>query len=337
MRKFNLARTSPSPEAEDPDSAMEGGEVMPPRGGGKARRVLVMVVALLIVAGGGYIALTRFIESPAAKPEPPARPIRPIAKAPSLPMGPPAAGSPAPMQQSPAPTGQALPAGPGAPAKSAETPMAAQPSPLSPIPAQAVAAPPARAGAQGPAAKTGEPVKLARTAPAESGATLAPPAIPPARAESPAAAGSFSIQVGAMINESNAEQLKRRLEQLGYSPIVRRGRMYVRRHLVTTGEFPDRARADEAAKRLAALGIGAGVIASAGRFSVEAGSFTNEDDAIDLARQLQRLDYPPRIHDQTQDATVYQIRLGAFVSRAEAKAKGAELESKGFRYLIVRN
>ncbi len=112
---------------------------------------------------------------------------------------------------------------------------------------------------------------------------------------------------------------------------------HLRRHVVTTGDYADRASAEEAAKRLAAQGIAARVTPVGGRFSLEAGSFANEDDAIDLARQLQRFNYPPRIQDQAQNAAIYQVRVGSFPSRAEAQAKGAELKGKGFPYLVVKN
>ncbi len=336
MRKFNLASSSPNPEGEDPDTTFEGAEGTPPGGGGKARRLLVIVGAVVIVVGGGYIALTQFTQFLGPKPQPPARPVRPIAKAPALPAGSPPAGAPAPTKQPAVPAGQAAP-GPAAPTKAIEAQKAAPPSAAPPVAGQAATAPPTKTEAKAPAAKTAGPTKVAKAAPPEAQATVAPPPARPAPAAPQAAAGSFSIQVGAMVSESNAQRLKQRLEQLGYAPVIRKGKVHLRRHVVTTGDFTDRSGADEAAKRLAAQGIAARVTGSGGRFVVEAGSFANEDDAIDLARQLQRLNFPPRIQDRTQDATVYQVRVGSFPSRAEAKAKGAELEGKGFRHLVVKN
>ena len=143
--------------------------------------------------------------------------------------------------------------------------------------------------------------------------------------------------MGAMLNEGNAQKLKQRLEQLGYAATVRKGVANVRRHVVTVGDFPDRSGAEDLAKRLTAQGTRGHVMPAGARYTVEAGVFANEDDAIDLARALQKLNHEPRIQDLQQNATLYQVRVGNYASREEARAKGSELEGKGFRYFIVKN
>lgn len=349
MREFNLASPAQAPEGGDPDHGFDAPEAAPPGGGGKSRRLLVIVGAFVIVAGGGYLAMTQLSQFLAPKPTLPPRPIRPIAKAPAPPSGTAPAGAPAPTKQAqagpvaPAPAAPAAPAAspakagpPAAPVKTAEAQKAAPPAaPMPATPPAEATPPPAKAEAKTPAPAKAEPAKIAKAAPGEAPAAAPPPALP---APAAAAAGTFSLQVGAMISEGNAQKLKQRLEQLGYAPVIRKGMAHLRRHVVTTGDYGDRAGAEEVAKRLAAQGITARVTpAAAGRFSVEAGSFTNEDDAIDLARELQKSNYPPRIQDQAQNATIYQVRVGSFPSRAEAQAKGAELKGKGFPYLVVKN
>jgi cell division protein FtsN len=143
--------------------------------------------------------------------------------------------------------------------------------------------------------------------------------------------------MGAMLNEANAEKLKQRLEQLGYPVTVRKGVANVRRHMVTVGDFPERAGAEDLAKRLTAQGMRGRAIQAGGRYVVEAGSFASEDDAIDLARALQKLNHQARIQDVQQNSTLYLVRVGSYGSRDEARAKGSELEGKGFRYFIVKN
>jgi len=197
---------------------------------------------------------------------------------------------------------------------------------------ESVAPPAAKAEAKVPAPTKADLTKIAK-APARPPGALAPAARP----EAPPRPGSFSLQVGAMINEANAQQLKQRLEQLGYSPVIQKGLANVRRHVVTIGDTPERAAAEDLAKLLANQGIRARVTSEGGRFTVEVGSFASEDDAIDLARELQKRNYPPMIRDLQQKATLYLIRLGNYASRDEARAKGAELESKGFRYFVVKN
>jgi cell division septation protein DedD len=328
MRKFNLASTPSNPEEGDPETTIDAAEARPPGGGGKGRRVLVIAGALVVVAGGAYLTLTQFTQFMAPKPAQPARPIRPIAKAPAPAPGVPPAGPPAPAKAGPA----AQP-----PAQTAEPVKPAPPSTPVPVAGPAAPGPPPKAEVKVPAPTKGEPSQIAKAAPGEVSVAPAAPPARPARAEPAPAGGAFSLQVGAMINEGNAQKLKEQLEQLGYAPVVRKGTAHLRRHVVTTGDYGDRPGADEAVKRLAGQGIAARVTAVGGRFVVEAGSFASEDDAIDLARQLQRLNFAPRIQDQAQNATVYQVRVGSFPSRVEAQAKGAELKGKGFPYLVVKD
>lgn len=352
MRKFNLGRKpSPQPEGEDPETLMEeeGAAAEKPAGGdGQRRRLLLVLLAVLVVAAGGYFAYDLFVAR--KPPQPPARPIRPIAKAPSPPALQPA-GAPVPGKApaSSAPPGASAPApaakAPGAvpppgPAPSAPLQKAVPPGPVASLPSPSPAGAPAKADTKvdvrPPAAKRAEPSKAAPAVPPPLAPAPGPPPAGPAPAAQPAA-GSFSLQVGAMATEANAQKLKQRLEQMGLSPVIRKGSAHIRRHVVTVGDFPDRAGAEDLAKRLTGHGIKGRVDTATSRFYVEAGSFLNEDDAIDLARELQKLNYPPKIQDRAQNTTLYQVRIGSFATRADAQARGAELKSKGFPYLVVKN
>ena len=211
-------------------------------------------------------------------------------------------------------------------------------APAGPPGKAAPATPPAKAEAKGAAPAKVDLTKVAR-APAAPPAAAPPPtlAAPPRAPRAEAAPGAYSLQVGAMVNEANAQKLRQRLEQLGYSPSIRKGVANVRRHAVIVGDFADRAGAEDLVKRLAGQGVRGRVVSQGGRFALEAGTFGNEDDAIDLARELQKLNYLPKIQDVQQNATIYQVRVGSYASREEARQKGAELQGKGFRYFVVKN
>ncbi len=339
MANVNLASTPSRPEDEDPDTTIDLPEDPPRGGGGKATRILVILLAVVVMAAGGYFAWDYFM---APKLQPPARPVRPLAKAPVAPPG--APGAPA-VPAAPGAPPVTLPGGPTkgeGPAK-AEAPGAAPGLPATPgtsapagPPGKAAATSAAKAEAKGPAPAKVDLTKVAK-APAAPPAAAPLPSAPSRapRAEGPP--GAYGLQMGAMVNEANAQKLKQRLEQLGYSPSIRKGVANVRRHVVIVGDFADRAGAEDLMKRLAGQGVRGRVMSQGGRFALEAGTFANEDDAIDLARELQKLTYLPRIQDVQQNTTIYQVRVGSYASREEARAKGAELQGKGFRYFVVKN
>jgi cell division septation protein DedD len=329
MQRFNLGKGAPHSEGEDSDLTLEVAEGS--AGGGTKRLRLLVLLLVLLLAAAGYVAYTQFL---APSPQPPAPPVRPIAKAP-----PPAApgARPGGVQPPAAPSGQAAGGAPGkADVQAKAAPPAKATAPATPAPAPAV---PAGAEVKGPLAKKAEP-EPAKVAKATPGPGAGAPPVPSQAAGAGAAAaapGTFSLQVGAMVSEANAQRLKQRIEQLGYPAVILKGNASLRRHVVTVGDFADRAGAEEAAKSLAGRGIKGRVAPAGGRFSVEVGSFVNEDDAIDLAREVQKLNYPPKIQDLKQNTTVYQVRVGSYASQAEAQAKGAALQQTGIRYFVVKN
>lgn len=331
MPTVNLAGTAPQPEGDDPESTIDFPEESPHKRGGKTTRLLLSLLVVVLLGAGGFYLYQSFSSTPT--PPPPARPVQPLAKAPASPEPPPVAPNAAglPPGNAPGPPAKAEgPAKAGGPGAGVAPPAGASASPTLPAtvvpagPAPPVQLPPAKAGAKGsPPAVASLPPPAASLRPPTTGTVPAP--------------GGFSLQMGAMLNEGNAQKLKQRLEQLGYAATVRKGVANVRRHVVTVGDFPDRSGAEDLAKRLTAQGTRGQVMPAGARYTVEAGVFANEDDAIDLARALQKLNHQPRIQDLQQNATLYQVRVGNYASREEARAKGSELEGKGFRYFIVKN
>ncbi len=167
----------------------------------------------------------------------------------------------------------------------------------------------------------------------------APPAKTEAKADRKPVAGpsSFSLQVGAMVMQENAETLKRRLDERGFPASVRKGTAYITKHVVTVGEFGGRREAEELARRLSVDGFTSQLLAEEGKYAPQVASFFNLDEAIDLARELQKKGYIPKISSKPANTTVFQVRHGTFDSRASAVKRGDELRAKGFNVLIVRN
>jgi cell division septation protein DedD len=148
--------------------------------------------------------------------------------------------------------------------------------------------------------------------------------------------GRFSVQVGAMAQEANAQVLSQKLEKLGYAVTIRKGRTSATQHVVLVAAPGERSEADALVERLKAEGISAVVGESDGGYRVEAGRSAVLDEAIDIARELQKKGFTPKIASETAGPTLYLVRVGQFASRGEASKRAKELREKGFPALIVK-
>ena len=146
----------------------------------------------------------------------------------------------------------------------------------------------------------------------------------------------FSVQVGAMAHEANAHALRRRLEQLGYPSTIRKGRASISHQVVFVSAPGDGNDAQVLTEKLRAEGFSAFASESGGRYRVETGRLVLLDDAIDLARDLQRKGFTPTIAAETVNTTLYLVRVGEFSSRAKARQTSRELQKKGFPVLITK-
>jgi cell division septation protein DedD len=140
-----------------------------------------------------------------------------------------------------------------------------------------------------------------------------------------------------MVKQENAQALKQRLDAGGFPASIRRGTVSVTRQTVTVGEPTSKREAEELARRLNVDGFPSEVVAVGGKYNPQVGAFFNLDEAIDLAREIQKKNYPPKITAKPANTVVFQVRHGGFNSRAAAVKRGEELRSKGFSSMVVRN
>ena len=147
----------------------------------------------------------------------------------------------------------------------------------------------------------------------------------------------YTIQVATLVLEKNALSLKERLEKLGYSPVVRKTTARITSHWVTSGEFTSREEAEQAARRLQADGFPSTVVEGEdGKFRPEVGSSFRQDDAIDLARNLEKKNHTAKIISQPASTPVYQVWVGEYEDHAEALKTLGTLERQGLHPVLVR-
>jgi cell division septation protein DedD len=318
MATFGFGKQTPDDEGIPPEPVEGETGVMPPEETeekpNRMRRPLIIAGIGVVLAGGLYLANSLFFSAP---PSPPARPPAPapVATAPvtppptkeaTPPAAPPKADTKAPVKAESKPGTSALPTSP--------------PPPALPAPAKATA--PAKAPVTPPPAKA-EPAKT-------------PEAKVPAKPATVSTRG-YSVQVGAMAVEENAQKLKQKLDEMGFQAVIRQGSGFGSRHVVTIGEPTTRGAAEELSRRLNVDGFTSQLTSVEGRFTPQVGSFVSLDEAIDLSRELQKKNYRPKITSSTKTGVLFQVRHGQFDTRAAAVKRGEELKAKGFNAWVVPN
>lgn len=186
--------------------------------------------------------------------------------------------------------------------------------------------------------------------PAQTPQQSSKPAETPAQAEKPAPKplteatkpdvkreGRYTLQVATLVVEQNALTLKRRLEELGYTPMIRMTTASITHHRVFGGEFNSREEAEQTAGRLNADGFSTNLVElEDGKFGPEIGSYFNLNQAIDLAHSLQKKNYTPKIASKASPTPVYAVRIGDYEDHAEVQEAVEVLNKEGFTPLIVR-
>lgn len=176
------------------------------------------------------------------------------------------------------------------------------------------------------------------------------PAETPAQAEKPASKPlteatepdvkrekQYTLQVATLVVERNAITLKKRLEELGYAPIVHTTTAPITHHRVFGGEFNSREEAEQTAGRLNADGFSTNLVElEDGTFGPEVGSYFSLNEAIDLAHSLQKKNYTPKIASKAVPTPVYAVRIGDYDDQAEVQKAVEALKEEGFTPLIVR-
>ena len=342
MARFNFGKRPPEDEGIPPEpiegETEAGAQPDLVVGGNRMRRPLIFALIGVLLIGGAYLANVLFFSAP----EPPPIPTRPVFPAPpAATPGAPAAPAPAPQKKeaaAPAPAAVAKPQPEGKAEGKGASPQPPQPSKAEPT----KVAPPAKSAAEPTAPAKAPAAPAPATKPTPAPAAKGTP-VPSAKTEKPAptkpasSAKGFSVQLGAMAQEANAQNLKRKLDEMGFQAIVRKGSGYANSHLVTVGEPAAKREAEDTARRLNVEGFPSQLVAAEGKFVPQVGAFVNLDEAIDLAREIQKKNFRPKITSKPATTVLYQVRHGQFDTKAAAMKRGEELKAKGFNAWVVPN
>ena len=330
MARFDFGKRTHDDEGIPPEPVEgdTGDGLVPEPGDGGSRRRRPLILAVIGIAcavlGGLYLANSLFFSAPPPPPTPTrqALPTTPGAT-PQVP------GVPSPTKEAaPVPT----PPPPSSEKQEAKPAPQTTPSDAAKAQAPVKAAPPVKASAEPPS----KPAAQAKTS-KEPAASVAKGETKAASKAPVASAKGFSIQVGAMAQEANAEKLKQKLSAMGYQAVVRKGTGFANNHVVTVGDPTDKREAEEMARRLNVDGFPSKLVVVAGKYTPEIGSFLVLDEALDLARELQKKNYRPKITSKPATTVLFQVRHGQFDTRAAAVKRGEELKAKGVTAWVVPN
>jgi cell division septation protein DedD len=317
MGRFSFRKRSTEEEGLPEEESTGAHEESGGQTGG-VRRILVIAGIGVILIGGWYVAQPLFFSPP---PSPPSGPTRPITLVPPTKV-------PGPI----APTKEAAPVPAAPPAKEE-----ANPTP---------SAPPVKAAAPAAPSKDASPRKATVAPPAPTKSEASKPASPEkasllAQTEGKSApkdvSANFSLQIGAMVMVENAEALRRKLDASGFPAVIRKGSAYVSKQIITVGEPTGKLEAEDLSRRLNVDGFPSQLLVVGNKYTPQIAAVYSENEAIDLARELQKKNYSPKIIYKPVTTVVYQVRHGKFDSRLAAVRRGEELKSKGFSFLVVRD
>ena len=292
------------------------------------RALLVLTVLAIVVVVSLPYLLNWLEPTPATAPKPQTK-----------------ASEPAPAPAAPAPTaGTAQPAKPEttAPPATALT-EAPKPAPAAPTPADRPLGTAPLPAAPAPA----PPVAPAKTAPAKPEAVKPPvAAAAPKRvpAPAPAAGGSYWVQVGAFVQERNAEDLAKtlRAEQFpveiarlnrgggGASAPAKSVESGGQNQLVITGSTPDAVNAALKGKGTAQV-VKGGIVVNPSYDLETAMSLSSalKKEGFKVVIRRAKSGAAPATPASGGGTTYHVVRVGGFADRAKALQARAELEAKG--------
>jgi cell division septation protein DedD len=221
--------------------------------------------------------------------------------------------------------------------------MGKGPTPVEPKP---TAAPTAAPTAVSTPAPTVEPTPASTPEPiAESGdesstAMVTPVAEAPTDesmdAPAPKRMRLYTVQVRATLDGVEAQQLRDRLRDQGFSSWISQGKAKRRRYAVEVGRFDSIGKGAPHSSQLKFHGFDNRVAyIDGGKVTLRLGSFVRRDEATALAERAAGSGFPARVEDRSEPAPLFMVRVGRFDDKTEAVAADERLRGVGVATLGV--
>ena len=153
----------------------------------------------------------------------------------------------------------------------------------------------------------------------------------------PESAGDhYLIQVCSCVLKNNAEMAFRRLDYLGFSPIMKETIGRTKMHNIYTDHL-QRGEANRLMDQIKGQGFEPVLLSdSDGKYRLRIASCLYKESAQKILKKLTRLGYQVNIHKETTATKMYSVLLGQYRNMDEAENTRLELKSNGFQSPILK-
>ena len=308
-------------EDPPPPDASEGG------GGSKSRTLLLLLLLVVIAAAGAY-----FLMSPEGMtPEAPdlQKTSKQVVAVPPQPAKVPVPVQPAPQQSAEAQKEVANEK--AAMAAPAETTATEKGQAVKPKDEETVAVPvpvPEKPEETKAAAKPADSEKAKQAAPTQPQVTKAAP-VPVGTA------GTYVLDAGAFLFASQSDDLKKKITELGYKPVVSQVKASVRLIRLRVGSYT-KEQLPAALEDVRKIAPGAFSLARDGRYVVYAGSFADQHNIKKLSDRLRAEGIDVVEEPVKVDRNLSRIQFGEFSDDASAEAAAEKVEEAGIPVRVVK-
>ena len=147
----------------------------------------------------------------------------------------------------------------------------------------------------------------------------------------------YSIQVGALILDSSVAELEKKLQGLGYVPVLKKGSTTAMMNKLTVGPFGNVGEARTALSRLKEAGVESNLRRrDDGGAIINAGSYLLEENANSVMKKIRSLGYPVKLLKREATLPMTFVRVGQYPDLEEANRANEELKSRGLDGIVVK-
>ena len=156
------------------------------------------------------------------------------------------------------------------------------------------------------------------------------------KAKLPVSKKGYYIQAGAFIFKDNLNIPRKKIESLGFRPIVKTGTKLISMNRLLVGEWSDFLIAEDIAAKLRRKGFSAELTSKEERFCVLIGSYYYRHKAEKKKKALKSKGFDSRIEKKPLRMNINHLLLGPYATPEEAAEVKEALDKKGLKTVIIK-
>ncbi|MDH3973960.1 MAG: SPOR domain-containing protein [Deltaproteobacteria bacterium] len=157
-----------------------------------------------------------------------------------------------------------------------------------------------------------------------------------ARGTVPVSAKGYYLQAGVYIFKGNLKAPRKKIESLGYTPLVKQGRKVIKMNRLLVGTWGDFLIAEDLVLKLRKSGFSAELISKNERFAALIGSFYYKHMADKKKNLLRKKGFAARIEKTPINMKVHHLLVGPYKTPEEADTVLDSLKRKGLKAVIIQ-